>query len=83
MQITSLLVEGGATVNSAFLRAGVADKAWLFYAPRILGGGVPFASGEGFATLAEAAYLQNLSLHRYGEDFAVEGYLRDPYEPGI
>jgi len=23
--------------------------------------------------------VQKLELHRFGEDFAVEGYLRDPY----
>lgn len=81
MQITSLLVEGGASVNGAFLRAGVVDKIWLFYAPRILGGSasVGFASGEGFGEIANAAPVRDASLHRYGEDFAVEGYLHDPY----
>jgi hypothetical protein len=29
--------------------------------------------------LSEAAQLKNIVLHRFGEDFAVEGYLRDPY----
>jgi diaminohydroxyphosphoribosylaminopyrimidine deaminase / 5-amino-6-(5-phosphoribosylamino)uracil reductase len=81
MQITSLLVEGGASVNWAFLRAGVVDKVWLFYAPKILGGStsVGFASGEGFGEIAKAAPVRDASLHRYGEDFALEGYLRDPY----
>jgi hypothetical protein len=23
--------------------------------------------------------VKNISLHRFGEDFALEGYLRDPY----
>ena len=81
MQITSLLVEGGASVNWAFLKAGAVEKVWLFYAPKILGGStsVGFAGNEGFGAMAEAAQLRDLSLHRYGEDFAVEGYLRDPY----
>jgi diaminohydroxyphosphoribosylaminopyrimidine deaminase/5-amino-6-(5-phosphoribosylamino)uracil reductase len=81
MQITSLLVEGGASVNWTFLKTGAVEKVWLFYAPKILGAGasVAFAGGEGFGTMAEAAQLRDLSLHRYGEDFAVEGYLRDPY----
>jgi diaminohydroxyphosphoribosylaminopyrimidine deaminase/5-amino-6-(5-phosphoribosylamino)uracil reductase len=81
MQITSLLVEGGATVNWAFLKAGAVDKVWFFYAPKILGGSdsVGLAGGEGFGTVADAAQLHDVSLHRYGEDFAVEGYLRDPY----
>ncbi len=81
MQITSLLVEGGASVNWTFLQAGAVDKVWLFYAPKILGGSasVGFAGGQGFAAMAEAAQLRDLSLCRYGEDFAVEGYLHDPY----
>jgi hypothetical protein len=29
--------------------------------------------------MSEAALVRNISLHRFGEDFAVEGYLRDPY----
>jgi len=79
--ITSLLIEGGALVNWAALAAGVVDKVFLYYAPKILAGGgsVPFAGGEGFRRLSEAAQVKNIVLHRFGEDFAVEGYLRDLY----
>ena len=79
--ITSLLIEGGALVNWTALAAGVVDKIFLYYAPKILAGGgsVPFAGGEGFRRLSEAAQVKNIVLHRFGEDFAVEGYLRDPY----
>jgi diaminohydroxyphosphoribosylaminopyrimidine deaminase/5-amino-6-(5-phosphoribosylamino)uracil reductase len=38
-QITSLLVEGGAAVNWACLRAHLVDKLMLFYTPRIFGPG--------------------------------------------
>lgn len=81
MEITSLLIEGGALVNWAALAAGVVDKVFLYYAPKILAGAgsVPFAGGEGFRRVTEAAQVKNISLHRFGEDFAVEGYLRDPY----
>jgi diaminohydroxyphosphoribosylaminopyrimidine deaminase/5-amino-6-(5-phosphoribosylamino)uracil reductase len=80
-QITSLLVEGGAMVNWAALAAGIVDKVFLYYAPRILAGtgSVPFATGAGFRRMSEAAWVRSLSLHRFAEDFAVEGYLRDPY----
>ncbi|HVG90555.1 MAG TPA: bifunctional diaminohydroxyphosphoribosylaminopyrimidine deaminase/5-amino-6-(5-phosphoribosylamino)uracil reductase RibD [Alphaproteobacteria bacterium] len=79
--ITSLLIEGGALVNWAALAAGVVDKVFLYYAPKILAGGgsVPFAGGEGFRRLSEAAQVKNIVLHRFGEDFAVEGYLHDLY----
>ncbi len=82
MEITSLLIEGGALVNWAALAAGIVDKVFLYYAPKILAGtgSVPFAGGPGFRHLSDAAYVKNITLHRFGEDFAVEGYLRDPYE---
>jgi hypothetical protein len=41
---------------------------------------VPFAAGAGFRHLSDAARVKRFELHRFGEDFAVEGYLRDPYE---
>lgn len=81
MEITSVLVEGGATVNWDTLASGVVDKVFLYYAPRILAGtgAVPFARGAGFRQISDAAHVKNVTLHRFGEDFAVEGYLRDPW----
>jgi diaminohydroxyphosphoribosylaminopyrimidine deaminase / 5-amino-6-(5-phosphoribosylamino)uracil reductase len=81
MEITSLLIEGGAMVNWAALASGIVDKVFLYYAPKILAGtgSVPFAAGAGFRHMSDAAYVKSIQLHRFGEDFAVEGYLRDPY----
>ena len=82
LELTSVLSEGGALVNWASLAAGIVDKVFLYYAPKILAGtgSVPFAAGEGFRRVSEAAQVKSVILHRFGEDFAVEGYLRDPYE---
>jgi diaminohydroxyphosphoribosylaminopyrimidine deaminase/5-amino-6-(5-phosphoribosylamino)uracil reductase len=82
MEITSLLIEGGALVNWTALAAGIVDKVFLYYAPKILAGtgAVPFASGTGFRRMSEAAHVKHVSIHHFGEDFAVEGYLHDPYE---
>ena len=81
LEITSLMIEGGATVNWAALAANVVDKVFLYYAPKILAGtgSVPFAAGAGFRHMSQAAQVKYLHLHRFGEDFAVEGYVRDPY----
>ena len=81
LELTSLLVEGGAMVNWAALASGIVDKVFLYYAPKILAGAgsVPFAAGAGFRRMSEAAYVRSFTLHRFGEDFALEGYLRDPY----
>ena len=80
-EITSVMIEGGALVNWAALASGVADKVFFYYAPKILAGtgSVPFAAGPGFRRMSEAAHLKSFRLHRFGEDFAIEGYLRDPY----
>jgi diaminohydroxyphosphoribosylaminopyrimidine deaminase / 5-amino-6-(5-phosphoribosylamino)uracil reductase len=80
-EITSLIIEGGAMVNWAALAAGIVDKIFFCYAPKILAGtgSIPFALGAGYRRMSEAAYVKSLTLHRFGEDFAVEGYLRDPY----
>ena len=81
MEITSLMIEGGAMVNGAALAAGIVDKVFLYYAPRILGGtaSVPFAGGAGFASISDAVCVKSIRLHRFAEDFAIEGYLKDPY----
>lgn len=81
-EITSLIIEGGAMVNWAALSAGIVDKVFFFYAPKILAGSgsIPFALGAGYQRLSDAAYVKNVTLHRFGEDFAVEGQLKDPYE---
>jgi diaminohydroxyphosphoribosylaminopyrimidine deaminase/5-amino-6-(5-phosphoribosylamino)uracil reductase len=82
LEITSVMIEGGSLVNGTALASGVVDKVFLYYAPKIMAGtgSVPFAAGAGFDQLDEAPQLNHLHLHRFGEDLAVEGYLRDPYE---
>ena len=81
LEITSVMIEGGATVNWTALAANVVDKVFLYYAPKILAGtgSIPFAAGAGVGHMNQAAQVKHLHLHRFVEDFAVEGYLRDPY----
>lgn len=81
LQIASVLIEGGAYVNGAALASGIVDKIFFYYTPRILGGAnsIPFAAGEGFPAMVSAPHARDLRIHRFGQDFAIEGYLRDPY----
>jgi diaminohydroxyphosphoribosylaminopyrimidine deaminase/5-amino-6-(5-phosphoribosylamino)uracil reductase len=83
-EIASLIIEGGAMVNWAALYESIVDKIFFYYAPKILAGtgSIPFALGAGFRRMREAPAVKSITLHRLGEDFAVEGYLRDPYEEG-
>lgn len=84
LEITSVMVEGGTSVNGIALDSGVVDKIFLYYAPKIMAGSgsVPFASGAGFEQNHKTIQLKHPHLHIYGQDFAVEAYLRDPYGDG-
>ena len=76
--VTSLLIEGGAQVAGAALRAGVVDKVVFFYAPKIYGGddGVPICSGCGPDMMRESLAVNHIELVRMGHDIMVSGYLR-------
>jgi diaminohydroxyphosphoribosylaminopyrimidine deaminase/5-amino-6-(5-phosphoribosylamino)uracil reductase len=82
LEITSVMIEGGSAVNGTALSSGIVDKVFLYYAPKIFGnaGSIPFATGTSFSQMDGVLQMKHLHLHRFGEDFAVEGYLRDPYE---
>lgn len=76
-EILNLLLEGGARLNGAAVAAGIVDKVVLFYAPKLLGSdAVPFVAEPGRA-VASLPPLRNLTLRRFGPDFAVEGYLKN------
>ena len=48
LEITSVMIEGGSTVNGMALASGVVDKVFLYYAPKIMAGtgSVPFAAAQ-------------------------------------
>jgi len=78
-EILSVLLEAGATLNGAALEAGIVDKIILFFAPKFIGDeGVPAVRGN-WRALARLPALTNLTLRRFGPDFALEGYLRHVY----
>jgi diaminohydroxyphosphoribosylaminopyrimidine deaminase/5-amino-6-(5-phosphoribosylamino)uracil reductase len=78
LEITSVMIEGGATVNTTALAAEVVDKIFFYYAPQVLGAdSIPFATSAGFHDMLP---VRHVHLHRFGNDIAVEGYLREPYE---
>ena len=73
----SLMIEAGSKMNWAVLEAGAADKIFLYYAPKILGGlkSLPVAGGVGRRRRADAIRFRNVKLHPIGADeFAVEAW---------
>jgi len=79
MGITSILIEGGASLNSSCLEAGIIDKVVFFVAPKIIGGrkSFPAVGGEAFRSLQDAHMLEQTSVRRIGDDFLIEGYIRN------
>jgi diaminohydroxyphosphoribosylaminopyrimidine deaminase/5-amino-6-(5-phosphoribosylamino)uracil reductase len=71
--VQSLLLEGGPTLATAFLAAGLVDALLLFVAPTIAGSGPRFL-GE----LPEARHLLHADVERLGDDVVLSGYLREP-----
>jgi diaminohydroxyphosphoribosylaminopyrimidine deaminase/5-amino-6-(5-phosphoribosylamino)uracil reductase len=80
-EITSVLLEAGAALNGAALDADLVDKVFLYYAPKILGGvdALPMAKGQGIRAMRDAIAVHNIRHHQFGDNFAIEGYLRDVY----
>lgn len=78
-QITSVLLEAGSALNASALESGLIDKVVLFYAPKILGGqdALPLFGGRGLRTLQQARRVRITELRQIGDDFVVEGYLRE------
>ena len=75
-EFLSVLLEAGSLMNGAALAAGIVHKLFLFYAPKIAGENrVPFA----LAPKLTQQPLQNVQIHRFGPDLALEGYIQDVY----
>jgi diaminohydroxyphosphoribosylaminopyrimidine deaminase/5-amino-6-(5-phosphoribosylamino)uracil reductase len=79
-RITSVLIEGGATLAEAALKARLVDRCLFFYAPLILGGrkapgGI---GGSGVARLGQAPRLEEVETSRVGPDILVTGRVRYP-----
>lgn len=72
-EIRTAIVEGGATLNSAFLRAGLVDEVHAYIAPALLGAGRGVVSGLGIHTIDDALRLTDVTTIRLGADNLVIG----------
>jgi diaminohydroxyphosphoribosylaminopyrimidine deaminase/5-amino-6-(5-phosphoribosylamino)uracil reductase len=77
-EITSILIEGGSSLNAYALEAGIVDKVMFFIAPKILGGkeSFPAIGGKSFRRLEDAYRLRDTKIKRVGKDILVEGYIQ-------
>ena len=78
LKVTSVMIEGGSTLNASALRHGVVNRVRLYIAPRLLGGqdakGV--LGGRAPRRLAEAVALTELEVRHIGEDLLLEGIVQ-------
>ena len=75
--LASILVEGGSRVCGSALRAGIVDKLYFFYAPKLLAGddGIPICQGPGRTRMQDCLNVNHITVHRFGQDVMIEGYL--------
>ena len=67
--VTRLLIEGGARLAAALLRARLVDRLAWFHAPLLIGGdGIPAVAALGLDRLADAPGFERLSVARVGDD---------------
>ena len=77
INIDSILLEGGGTLNSYAISSKIVDKVMFFVAPKIVGGknAVTPVEGCGIDKMEDELEVKNLSIKRYGSDILIEGYL--------
>lgn len=74
--VQRLFVEGGPTVASAFVRAGLADELLVYVAPTLLGVGPdgtdrPALGALGVRTITEQRRIAVASIQRLGDDLLI------------
>ena len=74
MDMNSILIEGGAALNSSVVKAGVVDRVVAFISPIIIGGGQApsFVGGQGVLKVKGAMKLKDINVTKIGEDLMVE-----------
>lgn len=74
MQIDSLLIEGGSSLNFSALESGVVNRVHCYIAPKLVGGKqakTPIG-GEGIVDLSRAVKLKLVSMEMVGEDILID-----------
>jgi diaminohydroxyphosphoribosylaminopyrimidine deaminase / 5-amino-6-(5-phosphoribosylamino)uracil reductase len=74
--VSSLLIEGGGTINGSFLENKLIDKVVLYFAPKLVGGqnAPTFLEGTGVEKMRDAVELSDTIFIKVGKDFKFIGY---------
>jgi diaminohydroxyphosphoribosylaminopyrimidine deaminase/5-amino-6-(5-phosphoribosylamino)uracil reductase len=71
--ISQLLVEGGPTTLTSFLKENLADEIIVYIAPRILGSQSSIGITRPMDELSQAVGLHNVVIERFGDDICFRG----------
>lgn len=74
--VSSVLIEGGGTINASLLENLFIDKIVLYIAPKLVGGqhAPTFLEGTGIEKMSDAVELSNVTVTPIGKDFKFTGY---------
>ena len=78
MGVDSILLEGGATLNDAALRAGIVQEVVTYIAPKMIGGAVAPTpvGGIGVEHLQDAYQLGQMKVSAIGDDIKISAYIQ-------
>ena len=77
LNIDSILLEGGGTLNYSALEENIVDKVMIYISPKIIGGEFSKTpvGGIGIDKLNDAFKLKDITANIVDEDILVEGYI--------
>lgn len=74
--ISSILVEGGATIITSLLRQELADKLLVILAPKLMGRGIDAIGDLGILNVDRTLKLSFAQTYRSGEDLVIEASIK-------
>ncbi|MBP2143560.1 2,5-diamino-6-(ribosylamino)-4(3H)-pyrimidinone 5'-phosphate reductase [Methanococcus voltae] len=78
MDIKSILLEGGGTLNWGMFEKNLVDEVRVYVAPKIFGGSnaPTYVDGEGFKTLEECVELELIDYYQMDEGIVLEYFVK-------
>ncbi len=76
-EITSILIEGGASINGSVLEENLVDKIYWFIAPKIIGGqgALGPVGGQGVTDVNHAHLFEDMIMEPMDQDLLISAYM--------
>lgn len=76
MEVSHVLIEGGAKVVGNALNRGLVDKMMIYIAPKIMGAGIDAIAGVATKDISKMLKLKDVQAGRIGEDLFIEARIK-------